>query len=205
VPAALREIIAVAVRIWAVVAEVDIDQYEIGIIKRMTELENGLIIPDAGRWDAEIQEVHIHPVAGSMQIGFEARHDAVRVRRRPVGKRIAQCHNAEASRRLGDSELLIIQPQGIGPIIQEVAVRSDVSTLRGEVLVQAPEHVRRLAHPGRGQVSHFNAKHGGQAHDKLANQDGEQKSQAQEQRRSPIHASLLGAGTLVVVVPGIPR
>jgi hypothetical protein len=198
--APLGEVIGVAIGVWPVVTKIEIDEHEIGSIGGMRELENRLVIPHASRWDAEIQEIQSKLRARSVQMGFEARHDAVGIGHRAIRKGIAQCHNAEAARWLGNDELFIIQPQSICPIIHMVTVGKNVSGRR-EVLVQALEDARALAPPGCGQVADLKAEHCGKANSELARQDGEQQSEAQEQCGSFLHTKLPLHGLNLEPVP----
>jgi len=89
-----------------------------------------------------------------VESGSHDRHRDVLVGDQPIGERVAQRQDAEATGRLGERELLIMQSERVGPMVEKDSMGLDLVRVPGQVLGQALERWVDPGDTGRRQVAH---------------------------------------------------
>ena len=112
-----------------IIPGIEVDQDKIRVIRREPEPHDGPVVADPGPADAEVEDVEVHAGANGAQTRFQESHDGLRVRDEAERERVPDRQDTEPPGRLRDRELHVVQPEGVVPVVEPVAVRNDLRGL----------------------------------------------------------------------------
>ncbi len=146
-----------------VVAEEHREQHDVGREPRDAELGEDAVLGRARPHDAHVEDVQVTPGAGRAEAGLGERHHALGIRDRPERERVADDQHPAAPRRLRLDELLVVEAEGVAPVVVPAAMGRDVRRLPRDELLERGVRNGRPARAARGEHPHARFDGGGDA------------------------------------------